>query len=121
MCKVELSEVENEGDSVKLWVVDSAVFEAGYWTNGATLYTEYKKYCIEAGLQAMARPRFTSALCSRYDVKQQLKKIGGKVQRGILGIRLREDGDPDPVTPGKRSRVTCLKPHQQTAHALQVT
>src|SRR5207302_165095 len=99
-------EIESQGDSVKSWVSEFAYFDKATFTPIDTLYNSYKFSCEDSGNASMSKNRFSSALTDRYpalmrQVKRQYDSLSNsknyKQARCIIGIRLRKDGDPDPL------------------------
>jgi putative DNA primase/helicase len=97
--------IEVAGDTLKTWIHEECVLEIGVWTASKELYDAYTSYCMAHGQRyPIGYERFTAALVERYPTlipKREryldvLRNTRRQV-RGVLGIRLRTDADPEPV------------------------
>lgn len=97
--------IETMGDPIKVWVQEGCIFATDTWTASQTLYDAYTTFCQTHGYRSpLGFERFTAALIERYPSvmpkrDRYLDVLSGtrRQVRGILGLRLRTDADPDSV------------------------
>jgi phage/plasmid-associated DNA primase len=95
--------IEVAGDSVKTWIQEECVLEPSIWTASKALYDAYTSYCASHGHRMpIGFERFTAALLERDPTltprrERYVDVLRGtrRQVRGVLGIRLRTDADPE--------------------------
>jgi phage/plasmid-associated DNA primase len=99
------TDIEVAGDTVKIWIHEECVQDPSAWTASKALYDAYASYSAAHGQRnPIGYERFTAALIERYPTltpkrDRYLDVLSGtrRQVRGLLGIRLRTDADPEPT------------------------
>lgn len=84
-----------EADSVGQWIDECCKIDKGAFATNSSLRESYEKFCKEEGFIALGARRFNEYLSSIGLKTQHQKKIGLRNERGVLGIRLSQDNEPD--------------------------
>ena len=95
-----LTDIERNGDAVKLWVSENCICTPNVFTPTKTLYANFTGWCAENGLHSVSRPKLRDVLCG-YHVgihctKQRASDPTSGVVRpqwGMVGLRLRNAAD----------------------------
>jgi hypothetical protein len=100
-----LTDIETNGDSIKLWLTENCIFEEGAFESTAVLYHDYRLWCDENGVTTAGRPKMRDVITTyRPSVTANRQRVVDsetgeiKLVWGLIGIRLRrpEDDLPDP-------------------------
>jgi putative DNA primase/helicase len=97
-----IDRIANEGNPLKDFVQEMCIIEGFNVTKIASsiLHEQYKTFCDERGHKRVMASNTLSmtlrTMDSRITVPSHPIRIEGKLQRGLLGIRLRTVDDPDP-------------------------
>jgi hypothetical protein len=92
-----LARVSRIGSPLRMFIDDYCILGAAEKETSAALYQEYTRFCEESGHKALARNNLTTALEEmNIGIVAHSFKLNGKPVRGLKGIRLRTDDDPDP-------------------------
>lgn len=106
-----LSDIETNGDSIKLWLLENCVFEEDAFETTAALYQDYRLWCDENGVNPASRPRMRDVICTYRPTitasrRRTVDPKTGEVKAiwGLVGVRLRTPFDDlpesdDPVEP----------------------
>jgi len=95
-----LSDIEQNGDAVKLWLLENCVFEENAFTPTHILYQNFKWWCDDIGLHPVSRPKLRDMIYTyRQGVrpdKRRVKDANSSEVRllwGLVGVRLRTVAD----------------------------
>lgn len=109
-----IDRIANEGNPLKNFVQEMCIIDGLSTTKIASsaMHEQYKSFCDERGHRSMASNTLSMTLRtmdSRITVPSHPIRIEGKLQRGLQGIRLRTEEDPDPKPAYENdSPLSCL-------------
>jgi len=95
-----LTDIERNGDAVKLWVSENCICTPNVFTPTKMLYANFTGWCAENGLHSVSRPKLRDVLCGYHIgihcTKQRATDPTSGVVRpqwGMVGLRLRSAAD----------------------------
>jgi P4 family phage/plasmid primase-like protien len=95
-----LTDIETNGDALKLWLAERCVVAEGAFESTATLYTGLRLWCEENGLNPVSRPKMRDVLTTYHpNVKATRRRVmddqTGEIALlwGLDGLRLRTPED----------------------------
>ena len=124
-----LNDIETNGDSIKLWLMENCIFEEEAFESTVILYQNYRFWSDENGVNAASRPKMRDVICTyRPNIEANRQRMADpqtgeiKLVWGLTGIRLRTveddfpDNDPtpdDPVDPVPPATGSGQEPHSE--------
>ena len=93
--KRDLNEIASNGNPLKACIEDKFILDPKEHELTSVLHTTYVEYCKSMGgnIKPLGSPKFATALCGM-NIGVSPKKLRG--ERGLKGIRLRDNNDPKP-------------------------
>ncbi len=91
-----LTDIETNGDALKLWLAERAIVADGAFESTAALYADLRLWCEENGLNAVSRPKMRDVLMTYHPQMKATRQCvidprTGEITLvwGLAGIRLR--------------------------------
>jgi len=95
-----LTDIETNGDAVKLWLAERAIVAEGTFESTAALYADLRQWSEENGLNPVSRPKMRDVLSTYYPQLKATRQRATDPQTGeitliwgLAGIRLRNPED----------------------------